>query len=49
MTAAEAIAPEEGDGAASLAARAERALAPLERIAPELGAAATELAMSPYV
>ena len=41
--ATEAIAPEEGDGAASLAARAERALAPLERIAPELGAAAAEL------
>jgi DNA repair protein RecN (Recombination protein N) len=38
-----AISPEEGDGAASLAARAERALAPLERIAPELGAAASEL------
>ena len=42
-TAVEAIAPEEGDGAASLAAQAERALAPLERIAPELGAIATEL------
>jgi DNA repair protein RecN (Recombination protein N) len=41
--AAEAIAPEEGEGAAALAARAERALAPLERIAPELGAAASEL------
>ncbi len=41
--ATEAISPEEGDGAASLAARAERALAPLERIAPELGAAAGEL------
>jgi DNA repair protein RecN (Recombination protein N) len=41
--ATEAIAPEEGDGAASLAARAERALAPLERIAPELGTAASEL------
>jgi DNA repair protein RecN (Recombination protein N) len=41
--ATEAIAPEDGDGAASLAARAERALAPLERIAPELGAAAGEL------
>jgi DNA repair protein RecN (Recombination protein N) len=38
-----AIAPEEGDGAAVLAARAERALAPLERLAPELGAAAGEL------
>jgi DNA repair protein RecN (Recombination protein N) len=41
--ATEAISPEDGDGAASLAARAERMLAPLERIAPELGAAATEL------
>jgi DNA repair protein RecN (Recombination protein N) len=41
--AADAIAPEEGEGAASLAARAERALAPFERIAPELAAAATEL------
>ncbi len=41
--ATEAISPEEGEGAASLAARAERALAPLERIAPELGAAAGEL------
>ncbi|HET9461786.1 MAG TPA: AAA family ATPase [Gaiellaceae bacterium] len=41
--AADAIAPEEGEGATSLAARAERALAPLERIAPELAAAAEEL------
>jgi DNA repair protein RecN (Recombination protein N) len=41
--ATEAISPEEGEGAAALAARAERALAPLERIAPELGAAAAEL------
>jgi DNA repair protein RecN (Recombination protein N) len=41
--ATEAISPEDGDGAASLAARAERMLAPLERIAPELGAAAAEL------
>jgi DNA repair protein RecN (Recombination protein N) len=41
--AVEAVAPEEGDGAAALAARAERALAPLERIAPELGQAAGEL------
>ena len=38
-----AIAPDEGEGAASLAALAERALAPLERIAPELGATAEEL------
>jgi DNA repair protein RecN (Recombination protein N) len=42
-TAATAIAPEDGDGAASLAARAERALAPLERLDPELGASAAEL------
>jgi DNA repair protein RecN (Recombination protein N) len=41
--AASAIAPEEGEGAASLAALAERALAPLERIAPELGVSAEEL------
>jgi DNA repair protein RecN (Recombination protein N) len=41
--AAEAISPEEGEGASSLAARAERALAPLERIAPELGSVAAEL------
>ncbi|CAN5802281.1 DNA repair protein RecN [soil metagenome] len=42
-TAVEAVSPEEGDGAAALAARAERVLAPFERIAPELGAVATEL------
>ena len=41
--AADAIAPDEGDGAAALAARAERVLAPLERLAPELGPAAGEL------
>jgi DNA repair protein RecN (Recombination protein N) len=41
--AANAIAPEDGDGAASLTAQAERALAPLERIAPELAATAGEL------
>jgi DNA repair protein RecN (Recombination protein N) len=41
--AAAAIAPDEGEGAASLAALAERALAPLERIAPELGVTAEEL------
>ena len=41
--AASAIAPDDGEGAASLAARAERALAPLERLAPELAAAAEEL------
>jgi len=38
-----ALAPDDGDGAASLAALAERAVAPLERIAPELGASAEEL------
>jgi DNA repair protein RecN (Recombination protein N) len=38
-----AVAPDEGEGAASLAARAERVLAPLERLAPELGSAAGEL------
>jgi DNA repair protein RecN (Recombination protein N) len=42
-SAAAAIAPDEGEGAASLAALAERSLAPLERIAPELGASAEEL------
>jgi DNA repair protein RecN (Recombination protein N) len=42
-TAAAAIAPDDGDGAAALSAQAERALAPLERIAPELGSAANEL------
>ena len=41
--AAEALSPEEGDGAALLAAKAERAIAPLERIAPELASAAAEL------
>ncbi len=41
--AASAIAPDEGDGAASLAALAERSVAPLERIAPELGTTAEEL------
>jgi DNA repair protein RecN (Recombination protein N) len=43
MTAAGAIAPDEGDGAASLAALAERSLAPLERLAPELTPLAEEL------
>lgn len=42
-SAASALAPDEGEGAASLAALAERALAPLERIAPELGHSAEEL------
>jgi len=41
--AADAIAPEEGEGAALLVAQAERALAPLERLAPELAASASEL------
>jgi DNA repair protein RecN (Recombination protein N) len=41
--AASAIAPDDDDGAAALAARAERALAPLERLAPELSAVAAEL------
>jgi DNA repair protein RecN (Recombination protein N) len=38
-----AIAPEDGGGAAELAASAERSLAPVERLAPELGTAAAEL------
>ncbi len=41
--AADAISPEEGEGAATLAGAAERSLAPLERLAPELEAAAREL------
>jgi DNA repair protein RecN (Recombination protein N) len=41
--AAAALAPEDGEGAASLAAVAERALAPLERLAPELRRAGDEL------
>jgi DNA repair protein RecN (Recombination protein N) len=41
--AGEALAPDEGDGAAGLAARAERAVAPLERLAPELEHAGNEL------
>ena len=41
--AAAALAPEEGEGASSLAAQAERALAPLERLAPELASAGDEL------
>jgi DNA repair protein RecN (Recombination protein N) len=43
VSAASAIAPDEGDGAASLAALAERSLAPLERLAPELAASGEEL------
>ncbi len=39
----EAVAPEDGAGAASLAALAERSLAPLERLAPELEGPAAEL------
>ncbi|MDE3190233.1 MAG: AAA family ATPase [Acidobacteriota bacterium] len=41
--AADALTPEDGDGAAGLVARAERSLAPLERLAPELGRAGDEL------
>ena len=41
--AAEALAPDEGEGAAGLAATAERAVAPLERLAPELARAGDEL------
>jgi len=43
LAALTALDPEDGDGARALAAAAERALAPLERLAPELGVAATEL------
>ncbi len=42
-TAAAALAPDEGEGAAGLAAVAERALGPVERIAPELARARSEL------
>jgi DNA repair protein RecN (Recombination protein N) len=41
--AAEALAPDDGDGAAGLAAQAERAIAPLESLAPELARAGDEL------
>jgi DNA repair protein RecN (Recombination protein N) len=41
--AAESLAPDEGEGAAGLAAQAERALAPLEQLAPELERAGDEL------
>jgi DNA repair protein RecN (Recombination protein N) len=41
--AVDALAPDEGDGAGGLVARAERALAPLEQLAPELQAAAADL------
>jgi DNA repair protein RecN (Recombination protein N) len=42
-SAAAALSPEEGDGAAGLAALAERAVAPVERLAPELASAGDEL------
>ena len=41
--AAEALAPDEGEGATGLAAAAERSLAPLERLAPELARAGEDL------
>ncbi|MGH2931888.1 MAG: DNA repair protein RecN [Gaiellaceae bacterium] len=41
--AAAALAPDEGEGAAGLAALAERALGPVERIAPELARTRSEL------
>jgi DNA repair protein RecN (Recombination protein N) len=41
--AVEALAPEDGEGAAGLAALAERAVAPLEQLAPELRLAGEEL------
>ncbi|MBD0348174.1 MAG: AAA family ATPase [Thermoleophilia bacterium] len=41
--AAEALAPEDGEGAGALLGQAESALAPLERLAPELGRVAEEL------
>ncbi|HEY8775232.1 MAG TPA: AAA family ATPase [Gaiellaceae bacterium] len=41
--AAEALAPDEGDGAAELVGSAERVLAPLEQLAPELARAGDEL------
>lgn len=42
-TAVAALDPDEGDGAAALAAIAERAVAPVERLAPELARAGDEL------
>ena len=42
-TAADALAPDDGDGAASLVAVAERAIAPLEGLAPELQRSGDEL------
>jgi DNA repair protein RecN (Recombination protein N) len=41
--AAEALAPEEGDGAAGLVAAAERAIAPLEQLVPDLDRAGDDL------
>ena len=41
--AAEALAPDDGEGAAGLVGSAERALAPLEQLAPELARAGDEL------
>jgi DNA repair protein RecN (Recombination protein N) len=41
--AVEALAPEDGDGASGLVALAERSVAPLERLAPELAQAGDEL------
>jgi DNA repair protein RecN (Recombination protein N) len=41
--AAEALAPDEGEGAAGLVGSAQRALAPLEQLAPELARAGDEL------
>ena len=41
--AADALAPDEGEGAAGLAALAERAVAPLESLAPELARAGDDL------
>src|SRR5437763_6761940 len=42
-TAGEALAPDDGEGAASLVAAAERAISPLESLAPELRRAGDEL------
>jgi DNA repair protein RecN (Recombination protein N) len=42
-TAAAALSPEDGDGASDLVATAERAIAPVERLAPELAAAGDAL------
>ena len=43
VVAAEALTPDEGEGAAGLVGSAERALAPLEQLAPELARAGDEL------